>query len=367
MIINHAKYAPSSMDMLIACPGSNTMRANYPQEDSESAREGTAAHEVAAQLVLDGTLLEVGASASDGITVISEEMIEGAYIWADALDDLVGREGVCSGQVERTVPCNVIDSECWGTPDFYHAHGDMLTVADYKFGHRYVEVFENWQLLTYAAGIIASHNISPTTIQLIIVQPRSYHQDGPVRVWSFLASELPKYVTLLRRAVTAAQSPDAQCVPNPNCGDCTARWACRALQSASLAALDRTYDAIPLELTPDAVATELRMFMRARQMIEARIDGLTEHAEHLIKNGVSLDGFTMRAFPGRDRWKVSMDEAVALGEMFGINIAKPGILTPKQAIKAGLPTDVVGQYTETASGKLKLVESTNIALRKIFS
>ena len=42
-----------------------------------------------------------------------------------------------------------------------------------------------------------------------------------------------------------------------------------------------------------------------------------------------------------DRWAAPLDEVLGMAAMLGVDIAKPGALTPKQAIKAGLPAETV--------------------------
>jgi len=53
--------------------------------------------------------------------------------------------------------------------------------------------------------------------------------------------------------------------------------------------------------------------------------------------------------------------------MMGVALAKPGAITPKQAIKAGLPKEIVASYSETPSGEIKLVASDATQIRKVFS
>ncbi len=361
----HAEYAPSSMHMIMACPGSHRMRRMYPErEDSPAAIEGTAAHWVAAEFA-QGRWHGEGEMTPDGVTLVSTEMIEGAELWVDAINEHTVAHA--HQHYETQIPCSVIAGNCWGTPDYFaHLTSVRLTVLDYKFGHRHVDAFENWQLVTYAAGVIASHKAPPCEVVLGIVQPRSYHSSGPVRVWTIHSDDLQQYSDRIAAAIEATKSPYAQCQPNPHCQDCSARHACQALQQSSLAALDVTYGSQPMELPADALSLELRMLRRASKLLEARIDGLTEQATGMSRNGQNVPGFALKAGAGRERWSKPLDEVLALGEAFGVPVAKPGAITPKQAIKAGLPAEVVSSYAETPVGELKLVESDTSTLRRVF-
>jgi len=57
---------------------------------------------------------------------------------------------------------------------------------------------------------------------------------------------------------------------------------------------------------------------------------------------------------------------IALGQMFGLKLDKPGVITPKQAIKMGVPAGVVGQMSDEPLGEWRLVEVTTDKARKAF-
>jgi len=50
----------------------------------------------------------------------------------------------------------------------------------------------------------------------------------------------------------------------------------------------------------------------------------------------------------------------------GVDISKPGALTPTQAIKAGLPDTLIATYSERKAGGLKLVASNESRARRVF-
>jgi hypothetical protein len=114
---------------------------------------------------------------------------------ADLMDDAVGRERGTL-HVEKRVGASYIHADCWGTPDAWRLHGSVLDVWDYKFGHRHVPEYENWQLLDYAWGIVSSLYLHEaperyaTPVRLTVVQPRDYHAAGPVRTWHLTVGEL---------------------------------------------------------------------------------------------------------------------------------------------------------------------------------
>lgn len=369
----HAVLAPSSAARWVACAGSVLLAALYPEEETQESREGTAAHWGAYEL-LYGRPIDVGLVAPNGVT-LTEEMVEAAELYVQHIDDTLARYGLTREvlHVEERVDIPLVHELNWGTPDawFYSpAHG-VLVVFDFKFGHRFIEVFENWQLVDYTSGILSRLGIDGLTdqavrVDLYIVQPRSYHKDGPIRLWSVIASDLRPLFNMLRNAAEASQMPNAKCTPNPECEFCPGRHACEALQRSAYKAAEMAGLSVPVELSPAALGLELRMLQRARQLLDSRITGIEEQTLATIKRGQLVPGFATEPTEGREAWNKSVAEVVALGELFGVKVGKPAVITPNQARKAGLPADVVASYCERPQRGLKLVVDDGSQARKVF-
>jgi len=355
MTDQHAPFAPSGLARVVACPGSfNLLRAaglTLDEDDTDASREGTAAHWVASE-ALYGRWYEVGALAPNGVAV-TDEMAEGAEMWRDAL---FPTDRVFSGKAEQHIECPAIHHDCHGTPDFtYGPDNGQLLVADYKFGHRYVDPFENWQLIAYASGTMPEYY--PTMrITLRIVQPRSYHRDGPVRDWVIDGDQLRDYVTRLRIACVAALEPGAKCVTGPQCYMCPARHVCEAALHMEQSALYLAGTSVPLDISVEAKAVRLRQVRRALDHLKQMESGLTDDLSARIRGGGTVPGFTLRAGAGREKWTKEVGEVVALGAVLGVDLSKPGVVTPNQARKAGVPDDMVAAYSERQSGSVSLVE-----------
>jgi hypothetical protein len=159
-------------------------------------------------------------------------------------------------------------------------------------------------------------------------------------------------------------TPGTQCTTGPECQDCSARRACTTLQSVAYNVVDVTSDPIPFDLPPEQLGAELALMTAAAERLKARISGLEDEVLSKLKQGVSIPGWMTEQGSGRERWARPVEEIIALGEMMGVNVNKPTAVTPKQAIKAGIPAVVVAQYTETPVGEIKLVPSN---LRKVFA
>lgn len=340
---------PSSAARTVQCPASVKLCQMYPDTDSAAAQEGTLAHAVAEAMVH-------GKPMPDGAT---DEMLEGAAMWATVTGT--------GGHFEEFGVAPQINPKNGGTPDHWHLRTDTgtLHVNDYKFGHGYVEVFRNWQLINYAAIAEYANKGLPQWVEFTIVQPRSYHKDGPVRKWRIESAKLSTYFVELRTAYAAALAPNPRAYVGPECKHCPARHACNELARASYDACDMAGEGLPLDLPPDAVGRELQLLRREMKRMESRETGLAQHAESLIRQGVRIPGFDLAPQVGRERWSKSDAEIAALGEMMGITLTKPALITPKQAIKAGLDASVVRAYSETPVGSLQLTE-TGVRLATVF-
>ena len=361
----HAPLPPSSASRWVPCPGSVVMEMMVPQNDTdkEKAAEGELAHEVCKWMLL-------GKALPDGATT---EMIEGAELYCEDIENVLK---TCSSVIKPNVEVTLknpqaVHPDNWGTTDCYvlDIPHNRLYVWDYKFGHRYVSPFENWQLLNYAALILESYGTASTDdmkIHLRIVQPRSYHADGPIREWVLDAKDLWSYTAILRESAIKALSPNPPTKTNPDCRDCHARHACPTLQEAGYLAVEVAGKAIPFDMPVEALGRELAVMQAAAEVLKARIDGLENEVLGTIKRGVHVSGWMTKQGTGRKKWDRPMEEILALGTMMGIDVSKPDAITPTQAIKAGIPAAVVDSYSTVPVGEIKLVRDNGALARKVF-
>jgi hypothetical protein len=379
-MIAHAILAPSSLGTVIVCPGSLQLAAHYPEapgEETQDALEGTAAHWGGSEQ-LEGRDVALGQVAPNNV-VLTEEMLDSADAYVNAVRKVVP----VGGQVEQRVDISVVHPFMWGTPDFWHYDPVQRTlhVADFKHGHRYVEVFECWQLIAYALGILNTLQLDGTipndldvSVRFMIVQPRCYHRDGAARVWHTRAPDLRPYFATLTMAAYAAVTfegqlvPNAPCVVNPGCLDCRGRHACPTLQRAALARVDLAGTPVPFDLPAEALGNELRVIERAIMLLEARQTGLKEQVKSLITRGETVRWYRLEQTQGREKWTRPPGEILALGSLMGVDLAKPTeAITPAQARKKGLDDALSRAYSGHPNAGLALVADDGKMLRKIFT
>lgn len=350
------------MARIVQCPGSVVMQERYPEPEGPEAKEGTAAHWAFAELA-DGRDIALGQIAPNGV-VLTAEMIEGAELMHDETCELP------NPAVESAVTIERIHLDCWGTPDFrsWRVPRARLRIVDFKFGHGYVEAYENWQLISYAAGAVAegaAEGHGDCVVELGIVQPRNYHRDGPVRTWTTTVGTLCAYWNIAGHACNEAMSATPRTRAGPECKHCTARHACPTLANAALGVLDDAGKSIPLDLKTVEAATELRRLNYAAEILSSRRSGLENQLLVAARQGESVPYFHVEHGEGREAWTAPVGEVIALGKFYGVDLAAPvEAVTPFQARKKGV--DSAG-FTQRQPGAAKLVADSPYQAAKIFA
>jgi hypothetical protein len=354
------------------------MQERYPETTpSPHAEEGTAAHWVV-ETTLRGTPPAEDALAPNGV-LVTDEMLEGAEDVVATIEHDLKPFGMGLGDVavEQPVKCLSVHAECWGTPD-YRAwvpstrtpNGrPRLYVWDYKFGRTVVEAHDNPQLAAYASGCVDAMRLADTAVDIVlnIIQPRAYHRAGTVRYWAAAASDYRAVINIAAAAATEALGERPRTATGPECEYCTARHACPTLQKVGYRTVDMAGDSQPVGLPPEALGLELRTLRHAAERLNARITGLEQQVEHLISAGHFVPGWAMERGRGRTVWAQPPAQVIAVASAMGYQIAKPAApLTPKQAVKAGMPEILVAQFTQPLPGAAKLAEATAAEARSVF-
>lgn len=345
------------------------MRSMFPdapdEADSEVTEDGTACHWLAKE-VHEGHRPEVETLAPNK-RVLTEEMFDGVELYLGEVATWPNVVPVC----EKTIRIDRIRQGMCGTPDMwaYDPDSKTLFIADLKFGFRFVEVWENYQLICYACGLLDLLGLSweDTRIIFTIVQPRARHREGPVRHWITTGGEIMPFVNRLHFAAHAA----SMYMPNPGCYDCPGRHICVAYQNAAYTALEMAYaGGNTHELSPAALGKELAVLKDAERKLKGRISGLEVAAEDIIRKGKVVPGWTLSGTYARETWREGADvELRTLAEKYfsGVVITKPPqLITPKQA-RAVLPSAIVAMYAHRPSTGVSLTKQDPLEAKKAFA
>lgn len=367
---DHAPLSPSSAHRWVPCPGSVKLEALYPEtEETEDQREGTAAH-WAVEQVLHGQLIDVGLIAPNG-WVLDQDMVDGAELMLPAIPERI-RPFI---HVEQRLDASPrIHPDNWGTPDVwaYDPKERVVYLHDYKYGHGYVDVFDNLQLANYAALIVhrlGLNGLDEQHVRIVfcIVQPRCWHRDGHVRRWTCMLSDLRGIWNRLQMSAEVALGDEPPLQTGEHCDNCLASHACPALHK-DVTRIPRIFEvALPLELSDNALAYEIRHLRRLAKKLEARTMGLEADAEARMRRGVRLQGLGMESKPGRERWIASAQTVIGMGQLYGLDLAKPvEPITPNQARTKGLPEEMLKGAAKREQTVAKLTLTDPNEMRRIF-
>ena len=335
----------SYLDRVMMCHGSvDLIRENKLPSERAAANEGVEAHLVAK-------------NKFNGIPIgeISEEMEEAVDLYIDAVLSVTGG---ALPRVEAKLFAPTVSKKLVGIPDtwWFDHHKNVIHVWDFKYGHGYVDEYENWQLAGLAACVYENCNAQKdVTFKLHIVQPRCFI-GSPVRTWETDYAELKsKWENIKSTIFMLDNAIIHNCVPSSACHKCPAAHVCTALAVAGSHALEVAFENIPLKLSGDALGCELRILIDAQANLKNRIDGLSQDAEYRIKTGEPVLGFHIEPSFGRLKWKYPIEKIKTMTRLLGVSLVVEKLITPPQAKKLGVDPKLIDNWTETPvmSPKLK--------------
>jgi hypothetical protein len=324
-----------------------------------------------------GQIVAEGLIAPNDV-IVTEEMIEGGELIVETVRARMPPELFGKPRVDQRVDIPCIHQECWGTPDIwgFSIKPFVLEVIDYKFGHRFVDEYENYQGIAYIAGIIdviAAKLGEPVgvidqhiTVNFTVVQPRCFYKGSPVRTWSVKGSDLRAYVNILAMSAEAALAPNPTATTSEECRNCPGRHACPALQLAAYSDAEYAVKSSPVELQPAAASLELKMLERSLERLQARVEGMRETVSAHIRQGHSVPWHRVEQGFGRQQWTLPPEQIIAMGQLMNVDLSKPAVKTPKQAVKSGIDEAVIKAYSVTPLGSIKLVPDNPADARRVF-
>lgn len=206
----HARLSPSAADSWMVCPDYPNAVEGLPNESSEFAAEGTAAH------AISDTALDLQMDAYDFIghrTKIEQWTFEWTLDDADYLqpgiDEIRSFDGQFFGE-HKVDLSKWLGPQQFGTLDRGVVGKDLIVVGDLKWGRGVpVQAVGNRQIRLYALGFwwnVARHITKATEFLFIIDQPR--HSSGGGR-WRQSLDQL------LAFGDEALRAADATRLPNP--------------------------------------------------------------------------------------------------------------------------------------------------------
>lgn len=377
----HSEHRPSAAHRWMNCPGSVALSRGFDDSSSVFAREGTAAHHMAHDALefgrdaewyrgaaIDSTNggMAWGDVVADGdrFFEVTAEMVDAVQIYLDVVRDLQEEGYELEFEQRLQTP---IGEDVFGTGDAvgYNAERRRVAVVDFKYGKGVVvDPAGNEQLLTYASGVaMRHHNQGVDEAILVIVQPRAYHPDGPVRVAPPVTiAELQAHI---EKAQAAIKSTELR--PGPWCKFCPAAGFCPALRN-------RVYDAMgvysrrPNEMAMDHPEEyspgQLAEAMSHLEMIESYVKSVRRLAHNQGMKGEPPPGWKMVYSVGHRRF-IRPEDVLQTMALYGVpeeDVFEPRKLRSPAQLEKELPKNargILGPLTTRPNTKAMLAPESD--------
>lgn len=373
---SHFELGPSSAHRWFHCPGSLAAERGLPDVSSKYAEEGTAAHSLAEVAFQHNRHPEMWVGDSLGGVVVTQEMADHVETYVEALRDYA--DGAECVRIERqlVMPANMNPpGPMGGTCDawFFYPEAQLLRVVDLKYGKGIVvEAEDNPQLSYY--GVLAWLDLwaeskakaqSIQEVELVIVQPRAFHPDGPIRVHRMTILQLKQFASQLLEKARAALSQSPGRVAGAYCGFCKAKLTCATFRDQALAVAQVEFGDVlegegvllpaPSTLTPG----ELGAIMGARKTLQAWLDVVEKLVLGELEAGRPVTGYALKPKMAHRKW-VGEEEVLSWVKAEKLKkadlMSQPKLLSPAQVEK------VLKKVGMTLPADLCVRESTGYAI-----
>lgn len=308
----HAKYSPSQLKRIIACPASVHMSEGMVDEGNEYAEEGTMLHEVMAEsltdfIIRDTAYPKVIIPSGQELTNEQTRAIEDCFDYF--LDIYRPLELVSKPVVSLEVKTSLSYlgfADCYGTADAVirePTKGDKpyrIHVIDWKFGHVVEEVKDNPQLMAYALGSFESmtHLVKHKEVVTHIVQPRLNNMSSFTYSIAELIKQFNKELAL---ALRNAMNADTFCTPGAvQCQWCLANGICRARFEPAMATAQDLYK---VYAKPTVTNNEVRRLYDRAKELDRYIKDIKQRALALALSGQDFPGQKLVLGRSSRKWK----------------------------------------------------------------
>lgn len=344
----------TELPRFMACNGSRLIgKVAAFEPDTTITDEGNAAHWLIEQVFRGHFSAEelIDRKAPNGI-YITHDMVEHVHeYWSD-----LRVAKACGYFTDVEVDTSYSNSgwEIRGRADAISFGNAELIVPDFKYGWKIVEPENNWTLISHAIGFLSRNSDALQTVKTItfrIYQPRPYHPDGPVRVWTISVQELWQFWQQLQNTLS---NPSDVCQTSDHCYKCPSFTKCKAATVATMNAIDVAYKAYDSEPDNEKLQFILSETNRAAEVLKQASSAYEELALHRLKSGQTIPNYTAQSGKGQSRWKDGVTVEM-IKMLTGVDVSELKLKTPTQAKKAGVSEEIITSLTDRPNTGFKLV------------
>lgn len=368
----HALLSASGADRWMNCPPSARLEEMIDEKSSVYAKEGTFAHSLAEQKLLNYIGEISKAEFNKRLNELkrsefySKELEDYVDVYVDfAIEKINGHKaGIVF--VEKIVDYNWICREGFGTCDLLILDGDVIEIIDFKFGKGLqIDAKNNSQLKLYALGAIDNFNFifEAKKVKMTIVQPRLDNISSE----EIEVEELINWGEVeVKPLADLAYAGEGNFKPGSYCRWCRAKATCRARAEESTKMVRLDFRPPPL-LTDEEIVEVLNRINELKKWA----DDVEIYAfNKAVNEGKEWPGFKL--VEGRSNRRYSDEDKVAKA-LLAAGYSEDRIFSKALLSLTKLEKEIgkdkfegtLGDLIERPPGKLKLVpeEDKRLAVR----
>lgn len=368
---NHALLSASGAHRWLLCTPSAKLEEQFPDNVSDTAEEGTLAHELAELKArnyfnpqdVSKRKLNAQIRKMKEHRLWDDEMLKHTDTYIDYIRDVSIRlPAQPSHRVEVKLDLSRYIPGGFGTADLVLLQGGDLYVIDFKYGKGVpVSAEKNPQLMLYALGARDAYSLlyPVRTVHLAIVQPRL----DSISEYQCSVEELARFGKYVQeRAVLAFQGEGDYCPGAKQCRFCRARKTCRA----------RAQENVCLAFSPDKgklppliTNSEAGQYLEQGEDVAKWLSDLKDYALSECLAGREVPGWKAVEGRGTRGWtdmdkafetlvRTGVTEEAMLWEKKPLTLAQVEKLVGKKDFQ-----DAVGEYIVRNAGKPALVKESD--------
>lgn len=241
----------------------------------------------------------------------------------------------------------------------------LLRIKDLKYGMEIVDVWDNFQVIIYAAAeMIRLNDPSITHVELAIYQPRAFHPDGIHRTQTLTVADLWDRAQWIVQQGLKCLQPNPVATPGPQCKRCRAITSCVAVAHTLYAAFNYVEDVRQKHLSADELSRELDFLHAMDALLTARKSAVEKESELRAGRGEWLRGWNYEQRFGN---RVIIADPITTQLLTGIVPYELKMITPAELERRGASVDIVEKISRRPSIGFKLKKMAPNAIEKAFA
>ena len=306
----HAKLSASGSEKWMTCTPSARLEENFPDDESEFAKEGTFAHAVFEQKLLTylGREVEPLEDSHFDTPELRDYVTEAVEFGIERIKAAYER---CSDPrilVERRLDFSEWVPEGFGTGDLVIVADDLVEVLDLKYGKGiFVGAEGNSQMRLYGLGAYSENALlyNIESVRMTILQPRLDNYSSEELAIDDLLSWAENEV---RPKAALAWAGEGEFVAGDHCSSCfcKARFQCTARSEQALALAQQSFSMIkPEVLTLEQIA----MVLERGETVAKWVSDVQSYALKQAEKGIAVPGYKL--VEGRSNRRYKSQDLVA--------------------------------------------------------